>query len=65
MDPAVRTEAFSKRYGATLALDALDLTVAPGEVYGLVAVAFGDGRRRAPGVTTDPQHFACRDRAAG
>jgi ABC-2 type transport system ATP-binding protein len=32
--PAIRTEGLSKRYGETLALDALDLTVAPGEVYG-------------------------------
>jgi len=34
MDPAIRTDGLSKRYGATLALDALDLAVAPGEVYG-------------------------------
>ena len=32
--PAIRTERLSKRYGATLALDALDLVVEPGEVYG-------------------------------
>jgi polyether ionophore transport system ATP-binding protein len=32
--PAIRTEGLSKRYGSTLALDALDLTVEPGEVYG-------------------------------
>ena len=32
--PAIRTEGLSKRYGDTLALDALDLTVHPGEVYG-------------------------------
>ncbi len=31
---AIRTEQLSKRYGDTLALDALDLTVAEGEVYG-------------------------------
>jgi ABC-2 type transport system ATP-binding protein len=31
---AVRTEQLSKRYGATLALDALDLDVREGEVYG-------------------------------
>jgi ABC-2 type transport system ATP-binding protein len=31
---AIRTEGLSKRYGETLALDALDLTVEPGEVYG-------------------------------
>jgi len=31
---AIRTESLSKRYGATLALDRLDLTVARGEVYG-------------------------------
>jgi ABC-2 type transport system ATP-binding protein len=30
----IRTEQLTKRYGATLALDALDLSVAPGEVYG-------------------------------
>jgi polyether ionophore transport system ATP-binding protein len=33
-EPAIRTEGLTKRYGATLALDALDLEVAPGEVYG-------------------------------
>jgi ABC-2 type transport system ATP-binding protein len=32
--PAIRTEGLSKRYGETLALDALDLVVGPGEVYG-------------------------------
>ena len=32
--PAVRIERLTKRYGPTLALDALDLTVAEGEVYG-------------------------------
>jgi ABC-2 type transport system ATP-binding protein len=31
---AIRTDKLSKRYGATLALDALDLTVREGEVYG-------------------------------
>jgi ABC-2 type transport system ATP-binding protein len=31
---AIRTEQLAKRYGATLALDALDLTVGEGEVYG-------------------------------
>jgi ABC-2 type transport system ATP-binding protein len=31
---AIRTERLSKRYGRTLALDALDLRVAEGEVYG-------------------------------
>jgi ABC-2 type transport system ATP-binding protein len=31
---AIRTEKLSKRYGETLALDALDLAVEPGEVYG-------------------------------
>jgi ABC-2 type transport system ATP-binding protein len=31
---AIRTEGLTKRYGTTTALDALDLTVAPGEVYG-------------------------------
>ena len=31
---AIRTEGLTKRYGATTALDALDLAVAPGEVYG-------------------------------
>ncbi len=33
-DAAIRTEGLSKRYGDTLALDGLDLTVARGEVYG-------------------------------
>jgi ABC-2 type transport system ATP-binding protein len=32
--PAIRTEGLTKRYGATLALDSLDLTVNDGEVYG-------------------------------
>jgi ABC-2 type transport system ATP-binding protein len=31
---AIRTEQLTKRYGDTLALDSLDLTVAEGEVYG-------------------------------
>jgi ABC-2 type transport system ATP-binding protein len=31
---AIRTEGLSKRYGSTLALDRLDLSVAEGEVYG-------------------------------
>jgi polyether ionophore transport system ATP-binding protein len=31
---AIRTEQLTKRYGATLALDSLDLDVAEGEVYG-------------------------------
>jgi ABC-2 type transport system ATP-binding protein len=34
LDPAIHTEGLSKRYGSTLALDALDLTVGRGEVYG-------------------------------
>lgn len=33
-DPAIHAERLSKRYGSTLALDALDLTVGRGEVYG-------------------------------
>jgi ABC-2 type transport system ATP-binding protein len=32
--PAIRSESLGKRYGDTLALDALDLSIAPGEVYG-------------------------------
>src|SRR5690242_7181219 len=31
---AIRTECLTKRYGSTLALDRLDLTVRAGEVYG-------------------------------
>ncbi|HVN61390.1 MAG TPA: ATP-binding cassette domain-containing protein, partial [Gaiellaceae bacterium] len=31
---AIRTEGLSKRYGDTVALDALELEVRPGEVYG-------------------------------
>jgi ABC-2 type transport system ATP-binding protein len=31
---AIRTESLTKQYGKTLALDALDLAVEPGEVYG-------------------------------
>jgi ABC-2 type transport system ATP-binding protein len=34
MAAAIRTEGLTKRYGATLALDALDLAVEQGEVYG-------------------------------
>jgi ABC-2 type transport system ATP-binding protein len=34
MATAIRTEGLTKRYGATLALDSLDLTVEAGEVYG-------------------------------
>jgi polyether ionophore transport system ATP-binding protein len=34
IQPAIRAQALTKRYGDTLALDALDLTVQPGEVYG-------------------------------
>ena len=34
MEPAIRTEGLTKRYGSTLALDGLDLSVAEGEVYG-------------------------------
>jgi ABC-2 type transport system ATP-binding protein len=33
---AIRTEGLTKRYGGTLALDALDLTVVAGEVYGFL-----------------------------
>jgi ABC-2 type transport system ATP-binding protein len=33
---AIRAQGLTKRYGATLALDRLDLTVAPGEVYGFL-----------------------------
>ena len=31
---AIRTEGLTKRYGATTALDSLDLSIEPGEVYG-------------------------------
>jgi ABC-2 type transport system ATP-binding protein len=31
---AIRTEGLGKRYGSTVALDSLDLEIAPGEVYG-------------------------------
>ncbi|GAA3231024.1 ABC transporter ATP-binding protein [Pseudonocardia petroleophila] len=34
--PALRTERLTKRYGRVLALDALDLEVAPGEVFGFL-----------------------------
>jgi ABC-type uncharacterized transport system ATPase subunit len=33
-DAAITTEGLTKRYGDVLALDSLDLSVAPGEVYG-------------------------------
>ncbi len=35
-DKAIRALGLTKRYGATLALDRLDLAVAPGEVYGFL-----------------------------
>jgi ABC-2 type transport system ATP-binding protein len=34
MEPVIHTQGLTKRYGDTLALDALDLAVQPGEVYG-------------------------------
>ena len=34
--PVLRAEGLTKRYGATLALDRLDLTIARGEVYGFL-----------------------------
>jgi len=34
VEPAIHTEGLTKRYGSTLALDRLDLSVAEGEVYG-------------------------------
>jgi ABC-2 type transport system ATP-binding protein len=34
VNAVIRTEGLTKRYGSTLALDALDLRVGPGEVYG-------------------------------
>jgi ABC-2 type transport system ATP-binding protein len=34
MEPVIDTQGLTKRYGDTLALDTLDLTVQPGEVYG-------------------------------
>ncbi|HEY1356045.1 MAG TPA: ATP-binding cassette domain-containing protein, partial [Solirubrobacterales bacterium] len=34
MADAIHTEGLTKRYGETLALDSLDLTVREGEVYG-------------------------------
>src|SRR5215510_15573593 len=33
---AIETQGLTKRYGSTLALDGLDLTVEPGEVYGFL-----------------------------
>src|SRR5690348_18375250 len=36
MAPAIRTQGLTKRYGETLALDGLDLTVERGEVYGFL-----------------------------
>ena len=43
MNSAIRVEALRKRYGALLALDAVDLVVAPGEAFGLVG-ANGAGK---------------------
>jgi ABC-type multidrug transport system ATPase subunit len=34
VNPVIRAEGLTKRYGNTLALDSLDLNIAPGEVYG-------------------------------
>ncbi len=36
MADAVRTESLTKYYGAVVAVEALDLTVAPGEIYGFL-----------------------------
>jgi ABC-type multidrug transport system ATPase subunit len=36
MDAAVSTHELSKRFGPTLALDRLDLTIHPGEAVGLL-----------------------------
>ena len=36
--PAVRTEGLSRRYGDVLAVDALDLTVERGEIYGFLGL---------------------------
>jgi ABC-2 type transport system ATP-binding protein len=36
MEPVIRTHELTKRYGRTLALEALDLVVAPGVVFGLL-----------------------------
>ena len=36
MTEPIRSEGLAKRYGSTLALDRLDLTVQPGEVYGFL-----------------------------
>jgi ABC-type multidrug transport system ATPase subunit len=35
-DPAIRADQLTKRYGSTVAVDALELTVEPGEVYGFL-----------------------------
>jgi hypothetical protein len=35
-EAAIRTEGLTKRYGSTLALDRLDLTIGPGDVYGFL-----------------------------
>jgi len=36
VEPAIRTARLSKRFGSTLAVDALDLDVRPGEVFGFL-----------------------------
>jgi ABC-2 type transport system ATP-binding protein len=43
VNSAIRIDALRKRYGALLALDAVDLVVAPGEAFGLVG-ANGAGK---------------------
>jgi ABC-2 type transport system ATP-binding protein len=35
-EPIIRTEALAKRFGDVVALDGIDLAVAPGEIFGLV-----------------------------
>jgi ABC-type lipopolysaccharide export system ATPase subunit len=56
---AIRAIGLSKRYGDTLALDALDLEVREGEVYGYLGPN-GAARPRRSGSC-----WACTGRAAG
>jgi ABC-type multidrug transport system ATPase subunit len=57
MEAAVSTHELSKRFGATLALDRLDLTIHPGEAVGLLG-------HNGAGKTTAVRILACSQTAA-
>ncbi len=45
--PAIETDGLSKQYGETVALDALNMTVAQGEVYGFLGRTVPASRPRS------------------